>query len=136
MIKKTHQYLKKHIKNFDMKKISYAEFKHFLIISLIIAIVFAVFTKSIIPFLGLFFGFLVIIYIPGYALASLLLKEWGTLEKSIIALFLGMAPGPIIVYALSSLNIHALTIGFSIFIAVISIIIILFTQQENPAPKQ
>lgn len=114
-----------------LRKLTFADFKYPIITILIMTLIFAIFTRSLKSFIGLSLGFIIIVYFPGYALSMLLLKDWDDLSKAIIALFIGMGPGPLIVYILSSFNINSLTITFSIILACISIIIIILCQDKK-----
>ncbi|MEM4711048.1 MAG: hypothetical protein QXL18_03815 [Candidatus Woesearchaeota archaeon] len=126
-------YIIKMLNNFlkKLRKLTFADFKYPIITILIMTLIFAIFTRSLKSFIGLSLGFIIIVYFPGYALSMLLLKDWDDLSKAIIALFIGMGPGPLIVYILSSFNINSLTITFSIILACISIIIIILCQDKK-----
>jgi uncharacterized membrane protein len=97
----------------------------------IFAVILLIFTRNIAAFFKLFIACIIVIYIPGYALATLLLPKWRTLEKSIIALFIGIGPGAVTAYIIGVFGIKTVTVLFSIIIALISILVMLFVKDDK-----
>lgn len=102
------------------------DFKYAGIMLLLFLAVFIYFTRSLAEALGLWWAFLILIYIPGYFIAEYAFDTWDELEKSIISPFAGIGLTPLFLYYLSIFGINSVQSVFCIIFAVIFLILTLF----------
>lgn len=108
---------------------SIKELKFIILANLVFLIVFIIFARNFSEAIRLWWAFFIVFYIPGYFIAEFAFSDWKSVFKSILAPFTGIGVTSLILYYLSLLGIKSINMYYSISVALILLLLILFKEK-------
>lgn len=94
---------------------------------------FILFSRTIFQGIQVWAGFTILVFIPGYLVARLTLKNMGDFEQGLLACFIGLGVTPLLMYYGSVLGVHAVAVWLSIAVAAVSLAWLAWNESKRKA---
>jgi hypothetical protein len=106
----------------DPRILEYSDYSSIIFVLVGWLMVFFLFTRNLQEAAALFLTFVLMGFLPGFCIVIYSLQRPSLFENSLLASFIGIWVIPLLMYCASFFMIHAVSIWFSILIAVISVV--------------